>query len=105
MKGMLDPVYEEKVLGQAEVRQTFKASKIGTIAGCCVSTGTINRNAEVRLIIDAIVIYEGKISSMKRYKDDVREVKAGFECGITIENYNDIKEGDVIEAFVMEKVK
>lgn len=105
MKGMLDPVYEEKVLGQAEVRQTFKASKIGTIAGCYVSTGTINRNAEVRLIRDAIVIYEGKISSLKRFKDDVREVKAGFECGITIENYNDIKEGDVIEAFVMEKVK
>ncbi|HHX79687.1 MAG TPA: translation initiation factor IF-2 [Acholeplasmataceae bacterium] len=105
MKGMLDPVYEEKVLGQAEVRQIFKASKIGTIAGCYVTTGTINRNAEVRLIRDAIVVYEGKLSSLKRFKDDVREVKTGFECGITIENYNDIKEGDVIEAFVMEKVK
>jgi len=105
MKGMLDPVYEEKVLGQAEVRQTFKASKIGTIAGCYVTNGLITRSSEVRLIRDAIVIYQGKIASLKRFKDDVREVKAGFECGITIENYNDIKEGDIIEAFVMEKVQ
>ncbi|HEY8395948.1 MAG TPA: translation initiation factor IF-2 [Bacilli bacterium] len=105
MKGMLDPVFEEKILGQAEVRQTFKASKVGTIAGCYVTNGQITRNAEVRLIRNAIIIYKGKISSLKRFKDDVREVKAGFECGITIENYNDIKEGDIIEAFVMERVK
>ena len=105
MKGMLDPVFEEKVLGQAEVRQTFKASKIGTIAGCYVTNGIILRNAQVRLLRDSIVIYEGKIASLKRFKEDAREVKAGLECGITIENYNDIKEGDIIEAFMMEEVE
>lgn len=105
MKGMLDPVYEEKVLGQAEVRQIFKASKIGTIAGCYVTSGSIIRNADVRLIRDSIVVYEGKLSSLKRFQDDVREVKTGYECGMTIENYNDIKEGDVIEAYTMVKVK
>ena len=104
MKGMLDPVFEEKVIGEAEVRSIFKASKIGTIAGSYVTNGVITRNCEVRLIRDSIVIYTGKLSSLKRFKDDVKEVKHGFECGITIENYNDIKEGDVIEAFVMEKV-
>jgi translation initiation factor IF-2 len=105
MMGMLDPVYEEKVLGQAEVRQIFKASKIGTIAGCYVTSGSIIRNADVRLIRDSIVVYEGKLSSLKRFQDDVREVKTGYECGMTIENYNDIKEGDVIEAYTMVKVK
>ena len=104
MKGMLDPVFEEKVIGEAEVRSIFKASKIGTIAGCYVTDGVVTRNSEVRLIRDSIVIYTGKISSIKHFKDDVREVKKGFECGITIENYNDIKEGDIIEAFIMEKV-
>ena len=104
MKGMLDPVFEEKVIGEAEVRSIFKASKIGTIAGSYVTNGVITRNCEVRLIRDSIVVYTGKLSSLKRFKDDVKEVKHGFECGITIENYNDIKEGDVIEAFVMEKV-
>jgi translation initiation factor IF-2 len=105
MKGMLDPVYEEKVLGQAEVRTIFKASKIGTIAGSYVTNGSIVRNSDIRLIRDSIVIYEGKLSSLKRFKDDAREVKAGYECGITIENYNDIKEGDIIEAYTMEKIK
>lgn len=104
MKGMLDPVFEEKVIGEAEVRSIFKASKIGTIAGCYVTDGLVTRNSEVRLIRDSIVIYTGKISSIKHFKDDVKEVKKGFECGITIENYNDIKEGDIIEAFIMEKV-
>lgn len=105
MKGMLDPVYEEKVLGEAEVRNIFKASKIGTIAGCYVTSGLIIRNSEVRLIRDSIVVYEGKLSSLKRFKDDVKEVKTGYECGMTIENFNDIKEGDIIEAFIMEKIK
>lgn len=105
MKGMLDPVYEEKVLGQAEIRTIFKASKVGTIAGCYVTDGLIQRNSDVRLIRDSIVIYQGKLSSLKRFKDDVKEVKAGYECGLTIENYNDEKEGDIIEAFTMEKIK
>ena len=104
MKGMLDPVYEEKNIGEAEVRSIFKASKIGTIAGCYVTDGLISRGCGVRLIRDNIEIYKGKLSSLKRFKDDVKEVKVGFECGLTIENYNDVKEGDRIEAFVMEQV-
>ena len=105
MKGMLDPVFEEKITGQVEVRQLFKVSKIGTIAGSYVQTGYIERNCGVRLIRDSIIIYTGKLSSLRRGKDDVKEVKAGFECGLTIENYNDIKVGDIIEGFVMEEVK
>ena len=105
MKGMLDPVFEEKITGQAEVRQTYKASKVGTIAGCYVTDGYIERNCGVRLIRDSIVIYTGKLSSLKRFKDDVKEVRNGFECGLTIENYNDVKVGDVVEAFIMEKVE
>ena len=105
MIGMLDPIYEEKVLGQAQVRQIFKASKIGTIAGCYVTNGTITRNAKVRLIRDGIVIYDGEISSLRRVKDDVREVRQGFECGITIQNYNDIKVDDIIEAYTMVEVE
>lgn len=105
MKGMLDPVFEEKVIGEAEVRSIFKASKVGTIAGCYITSGMITRNSDIRLIRDSIVIYEGKLSSLKRFKDDVKEVKNGYECGLTIENYNDIKEGDRIEAYIMEKVK
>ena len=96
MKGMLDPVFEEKVIGEAEVRSIFKASKVGTIAGCYITSGMITRNSDIRLIRDSIVIYEGKLSSLKRFKDDVKEVKNGYECGLTIENYNDIKEGDRI---------
>ena len=105
MKGMLDPIYEEKVTGQLEVRQTFKVSKVGTIAGCYVTDGSVSRNASVRVIRDGIVVFEGELGSLKRFKDEVKEVNYGYECGITIERYNDIKEGDVIEAYVMEEVK
>ena len=105
MKGMLDPEYEEKVIGQAEVRQTFKVSKVGTIAGCYVTDGKITRDSSVRLIRQGIVVYEGQIDTLKRYKDDVKEVAQGYECGVTIKNFNDIKEGDVIEAYVMQEVE
>ena len=104
MKGMLDPVYEEKTQGELVVRKTFKVSKLGTIAGCYVSNGIVTRSSEVRLIREGIVIYTGKIGTLKHEQDDVKEVKQGFECGLTIQNYNDIKEGDVIETFVMEEV-
>ena len=102
---MLDPVYEEKIIGNAEVRQTFKVSNVGTIAGCYVLDGKIERNAGVRVIRDNVVIHEGKLESLKRFKDDVKEVTKGYECGIQIEKYNDIKEMDIIEVFVMEEVK
>lgn len=105
MKGMLDPEYEEKVIGQLEVRQLFKVSRIGTIAGSYVLEGKITRDASVRLIRDGVVVHEGEIKALKRFKDDVREVQAGYECGVTLENYNDIKEGDIIEAYVMEERK
>ena len=105
MKGMLDPEYEEKVIGQAQVRQTFKVSKVGTIAGCYVTDGKITRDSSVRLIRQGIVVYEGQIDTLKRYKDDVKEVAQGYECGITIKNFNDIKEGDIIEAYIMQEVE
>jgi len=105
MKGMLDPEYAEKVIGQAEVRQTFKVSKVGTIAGSYVTDGKITRDSKVRLIRQGVVIYEGEIDTLKRYKDDVKEVAQGYECGITIKNFNDIKEGDVIEAYIMEEIE
>ena len=105
MKGLLDPIYEEKIIGNALVRQTFKVSGVGTIAGCFVTDGKIERNAGVRVIRDSVVIHEGKLVSLKRFKDDVKEVTKGFECGCQIENYNDLKENDVIEFFVMEEVK
>ena len=105
LKGMLDPVYEEVVTGQAEVRSIFKLSKVGTIAGCYVTDGVIERNSLVRILRDGIVIFEGKMASLKRFKDDAKEVKQGYECGITIENFNDIKEFDVIEASVMKEVE
>ncbi|MGG4341612.1 translation initiation factor IF-2 [Paenibacillus lautus] len=105
MKGMLDPEYKETVIGHAEVRNTFKVSKVGTIAGCMVTSGKITRNAEARLIRDGIVIHEGKIDSLKRFKDDAKEVAQGYECGITLVSYSDVKEGDVIEAFIMETVE
>ncbi|MEH7222601.1 translation initiation factor IF-2 [Bacillus sp. JJ1566] len=104
MKGMLDPEFEEKVIGQAEVRTTFKVSKIGTIAGSYVTDGKITRDSGVRLIRNGVVIFEGEIDTLKRFKDDVKEVAQNYECGITITKYNDIKEGDIIEAFVMEEV-
>ena len=105
MKGLLDPVYEEKIIGEAVVRETYKVSKIGTIAGCYVRNGIIQRNASVRLIRDSIVVYTGKISSLKRFKDDVKEVNQGFECGVTIERFNDIKVGDVFEVFELNEVE
>jgi len=105
MKGMLDPEFEEKIIGQAEVRQTFKVSKIGTIAGSYVTDGKITRDSGVRLIRNGIVIYEGVIDDLKRFKDDVKEVSQGYECGITIKNFNDVKEEDIIEAFLMEEIE
>ena len=105
MKGMLDPKYEEKVIGNAEVRQTFKISNVGTIAGCYVLSGKVERNAGVRVIRENVVIHDGHLATLKRFKDDVKEVTKGFECGIQIENYNDIKEGDVIEVYIMEEIK
>ena len=105
MKGMLAPEYHEVVTGQAEIRQVIKASKVGNIAGCYVTDGSIKRNSGIRLIRDGIVVYEGKLASLRRFKDDVKEVNSGFECGLNIENYNDIKEGDIIEGYVMEGVE
>ena len=104
MKGMLDPVFEEKVLGHAEVRQTFKASGVGTIAGSYVLDGVFERDCSVRLTRDGIVIFEGPLASLKRFKDDVKEVKAGYECGFVFANFNDIKEGDLVEAFKMVEI-
>ena len=105
MKGMLDPKFEEKIIGNVEVRQTFKISNVGTIAGAYVLSGKVERNAGVRVIRDNVVIHEGKLATLKRFKDDVKEVTKGFECGIQIENYNDIKEGDNIEVYIMEEIK
>ena len=104
LKGMLDPVYEEVVTGEAEVRSLFKLSTVGTIAGCYVTDGVIERNSLVRILRNGVVVFEGKMASLRRFKDDVKEVKQGFECGITIEKYNDIKEGDIIEASIMKEV-
>ena len=105
MKGMLEPKYEEKVIGNAEVRQTFKISNVGTVAGCYVTSGKVERNAGVRVIRDNVVIHDGHLATLKRFKDDVKEVSKGFECGIQIENYSDVKEGDIIEVYIMEEIK
>jgi len=105
MTGLLDPEYQEAVIGHAEVRQTFKVSSVGTIAGCYVTDGKIRRDGLARVIRDGVVTYEGKIDSLKRFKDDAKEVAQGYECGITLENFNDVKEGDVIEVYVMEEIK
>ncbi len=105
MKGMLDPEFEEKVIGQVEVRQTFKVSKVGTIAGAYVTEGKITRDSSIRLIRDGIVIFEGELDTLKRFKDDVKEVATNYECGVTIKNFNDIKEGDIIEAYVMQEIE
>ncbi len=105
MKGMLAPVYEEVVIGQAEVRKTYKVSKIGTIAGCMITEGKISRDCGIRLIRDGIVIYTGKLGSLRRFENDVKEVAEGYECGMTIENFNDIKELDIIEGYVDQEVK
>jgi translation initiation factor IF-2 len=104
MTGMLDPVIKETYLGRAEVRDTFRIPKVGTVAGCYVVDGTIKRDSEVRLLRDNIVVFKGKVSSLRRFKDDASEVRNGMECGISIANYGDIKVGDVIEAFVTERV-
>lgn len=104
MKGMLDPEYAEKIIGTVEVRQIFKVSKVGTIAGSYVQDGKITRDSMIRLIRDGIVVHEGKVDALKRFKDDVKEVMAGYECGVTLENFNDIKEGDIIEAYIMEEI-
>ena len=105
MKGMLDPEFKEEVLGKAEVRSTFKVPNVGIIAGTYVQEGKMVRNAEIRLVRDGIVIHEGKVSSLKRFKDDAKEVNQGYECGLGIENYNDIKEGDIIECFHMVEIE
>lgn len=105
MKGMLDPIFKEVVTGHAEVRNLFKVSKVGTIAGCMITDGKISRSAEARVIRGGIVVHQGKIDTLKRFKDDVKEVSQGYECGITLEKFNDIQEGDIIEGFVQEKVE
>ena len=105
MKGMLDPIFEEKVLGHAEVRQTFKASGVGTIAGAYVQDGIFERNCSVRLTRDNVVMFDGPLASLRRFKDDVKEVRAGYECGFVFENYNDIQEGDSVEAYKMVEVE
>lgn len=105
MKGMLDPEFEEKITGQAIVRETYTVSKLGTIAGSYVLEGVVKRSSSVRLIRDNIVIYEGELASLKRFKDDAKEVKLGFECGIMIDGYNDIKVDDIIEAYEMVEIK
>ncbi|QKS71395.1 translation initiation factor IF-2 [Paenalkalicoccus suaedae] len=104
MKGLLDPIYEEKVIGQAEVRQVFKVSKVGSIAGSYVTDGKITRDSDVRLIRDGVVIFEGGLQALKRFKDDVKEVAKNYECGITLDGFNDVKEGDTIEAYIMEEI-
>lgn len=105
MKGMLAPEIVEKVTGQAEIRQVIKVSKVGNIAGCYVTDGFIRRNSGVRLIRDGVVVYEGKLGSLRRFQDDAKEVASGFECGLSVENYNDIKEGDIVEGYIMEEVQ
>ena len=105
MKGMLDPKFREAIIGHAEVRQTYKVSSIGTIAGCYVKDGKITRDAQVRVLRDNIVIHEGVLGSLQRFKDSVKEVAANYECGMSIDKYNDIKEGDIFECFIMEQIK
>ena len=105
LTGMLDPEYEEKVIGNVEIRKIFKYSKIGNIAGCYVTEGIVKSNSNVRLIRDGIVVCEDKIATLQRGKESVKEIKKGFECGLTLENYNDIKEGDTLEVYELVEVK
>ena len=105
MKGMLAPKYREVVLGHAEVRETYKVSSVGTVAGCYVQDGCLRRDCSVRVVRDGIVVHEGVLGSLQRFKDSVKEVVAGYECGLSIEKFNDIKEGDVVEAFTMEQIQ
>jgi translation initiation factor IF-2 len=103
MTGLLEPVITESPLGKAEIRDVFRIPKVGVVAGCYVQEGRLTRDAQVRLVRDNVVVYTGKISSLRRFKDDVGEVKNGFECGITLSNYSDVKQSDVIEAFISQK--
>jgi translation initiation factor IF-2 len=105
LEGLLEPIIKETSAGRVEVRETFKISGVGTIAGCMVTSGTIARSSKVRLLRDNVVVFDGKIASLKRFKEDVRDVASGFECGVGLENFNDIKQGDVIEAYTLEEVK
>ncbi|MBI9009105.1 MAG: translation initiation factor IF-2 [Tenericutes bacterium] len=104
MKGMLDPVFEQKIIGEVEVRETYSVSKVGTIAGCMVTSGVVQKGTLAKLVRNGIIIFEGKLGSLKRFKDDVKEVRQGFECGVTLENYNDLKPGDIIEISAMKEV-
>ena len=104
MVGMLEPIHEERVIGRAEVRETFHITKVGTIAGSAVIDGKVVRGARARLLRDDVVVYDGRIGSLKRFKEDAKEVASGFECGIGLDNYNDIKVGDIIEAYVIEEI-
>ena len=105
MKGMLAPKFREVIIGHAEVRETYKVSKVGTVCGCYVQDGKIQRGSQVRVLRDNVVIHEGNLASLRRFKDDVREVATNYECGMQIEKFNDIKVGDVIECFIMEKIE
>ena len=102
---MLDPDIKEVELGQAEVRSIFKVPKVGTVAGCYITEGKLTRNARIRVVRDGVVIHDGNLGSLKRFKDDVKEVASGFECGLSVERFNDIKEGDILEAYTFEEVK
>ena len=105
MEGMLAPTFEEKIVANVEIRETFKISKVGTIAGCMVLDGKINRNSKIRIIREGVVIYTGELASLKRFKDDVKEVSAGYECGLNIQNFNNIEVGDIVEAYENVEVK
>jgi len=105
MEGMLAPEFEEQIVANVEIRETFKISKVGTIAGCMVLDGKINRNSNIRIIRDGVVVYTGQLASLKRFKDDVKEVSKGYECGLNIQNFNDIKVGDIVEAYEQVEVK
>jgi translation initiation factor IF-2 len=105
MKGMLAPKYRDTILGQVEVREVFRITGVGSVAGAYVTSGKINRNCKVRVYRDNVIVYDGEILALKRFKDDVKEVAQGFECGVSIQNYNDIKVGDVFEAYLVEEVK
>ena len=105
MKGLLEPEFKEVLLGHAEVRNVFRITGAGMVAGCYVKDGKMQRNAQVRLLRDNVVVFEGKLSSLKRFKDDAKEVAEGYECGISLDGFNDIKEGDTIECFIMEEIE
>ena len=105
MKGMLAPKFEEQVIAHVEIRQLYKVSKVGTVCGCYVLDGKVQRGCSVRVVRDGIVIFEGEMASLRRFKDDVKEVAAGYECGLQVDKYNDVKVGDVIEVYVMEEIK